>query len=325
MKQLPNLATVKYPNGRTEHFKAISHPHYKPVILPVNDVILEGIVKSVDGLFNVYISKVRSRKRIIRDFKILQRRYRKTLLPPIRKWMKLQQETIQKGLPKMKGRKAGPMVERLCDWKHLEEQAVTIMKEPLLEVMNATRKRIVEGRVLKQEEIYDPLGPLAVDWATEHGATLVTEVTVETQAAINSYVATNLKEGVNARTIARELRPLVGLTEKDIWAVANYEEWLIVNRPEYTQAQINKATDVYARRKHRARTQMIARTETSSALNEGIVQGYGQMGVEKLERVEDPDAPDDDCQENNGRIYSIREASGVLPAHPACGGVFVMA
>jgi hypothetical protein len=68
----------------------------------------------------------------------------------------------------------------------------------------------------------------------------------------------------------------------------------------------------------------IARTESAYALTEGQRQGYGQMGVKNLERVEDPDAPDDDCQMNNGRVYSLAAASGVLPAHPNCEGTWVM-
>ncbi len=69
----------------------------------------------------------------------------------------------------------------------------------------------------------------------------------------------------------------------------------------------------------------ITRTETAYALTEGQRQGYGQMGVKKLERVEDFDSPDDDCQINNGKIYTLAEAQGVLPAHPNCEGSWVAA
>jgi hypothetical protein len=69
----------------------------------------------------------------------------------------------------------------------------------------------------------------------------------------------------------------------------------------------------------------IARTESAFGLTEGQRQGYGQMGVTKLERVEDPATEDDDCADGNGKIYTLAEAEGVLPAHPNCEGTWVIA
>lgn len=278
---------------------------------------------SINDFFSGYIEKARPRKRIIRDRRRQLAIYGKVMLPPAREWMKLQQETIQKGLPQLRGRKAGPMVERLCNWKALEEEALVIIKTPLLEVLNAAGKRVVEGRILKQE-VYDPLSPMAVNWAAEHGATLVTEVTEKTQAAIRSYVSKGLQDGVNARTIAMKLRPLVGLTEKDLWAVANYEEWLIVNRPEYSAKKIKEMAEVYARRKHRARAELISRTETAKALDAGTLQGYDQMGVKKVDRIEDPECCDECLEIMEGGPYTLKEAEA-FDFHPDCEGSWVMA
>ena len=75
----------------------------------------------------------------------------------------------------------------------------------------------------------------------------------------------------------------------------------------------------------RLRVNTIARTETATSLNEGLIQGYGQLGVKKLQRIEDGDSPDEPCQSGNGRIYTIAEASGVLPEHQNCEGSFVAA
>jgi len=121
-----------------------------------------------------------------------------------------------------------------------------------------------------------------------------------------------------------ELRPLVGLTSKDIIAVANYHEMLILERPEYTVATQQEMAEVYARRLHRARATNIARTETAFSLTEGQRQGYAQMGATKLERVEDPECCDI-CAEYQGKIYTIAEAEGVLPEHPQCEGSWVVA
>jgi len=48
------------------------------------------------------------------------------------------------------------------------------------------------------------------------------------------------------------------------------------------------------------------------------------MGVKNLQRVEDPKCCDI-CAEYDGRVYSVREASGVLPEHPNCEGTWIMA
>jgi len=66
---------------------------------------------------------------------------------------------------------------------------------------------------------------------------------------------------------------------------------------------------------------MIARTETAYGLNEGIREGYGQLGYTKLQRIEDPEGDpewDCTCRENNGAIYTLAESQGVLPEHPNC-------
>ena len=54
-------------------------------------------------------------------------------------------------------------------------------------------------------------------------------------------------------------------------------------------------------------------------------QGYDQMGITHLERVEDQTDPADPCTGTNGRIYTIEEAEGVLPEHPNCEGTWVAA
>jgi hypothetical protein len=66
---------------------------------------------------------------------------------------------------------------------------------------------------------------------------------------------------------------------------------------------------------------MIARTETSFALNEGIRSAYKENDIKYLERVEDPVGDpkwDCTCREENGKVYSVEDAEGVLPEHPNC-------
>jgi len=121
-----------------------------------------------------------------------------------------------------------------------------------------------------------------------------------------------------------ELRPLVGLTSKDIMAVANYHEMLILERPEYTAARQREMAEVHARRLHRRRALLIAKTETKNALWEGVFEGYTQMGIERVEGASDPEACDW-CKDNiDGKVYPIAEAQA-LDSHPGCECAWVMA
>lgn len=286
----------------------------------MNSSQLIRVTKAID----VCLEKIGQKPRAIRNYSRLIRQGERKLLPLIREWMDDSIKTMQAGLSNMKGKTAAQKTKSITDWDAINANGIVILKPTILELLGEGGKTVVERKIVKQER-FDVIGLEAVKWATKHTATLVTEVTDETTKAIRAYITQGINTGKSIDKIARELRPLVGLTEKQIIATANFQEMLIVERPEWTAARQRSSTEAYARRLHRKRATTIARTETAFALTEGQREGYNQMGVTHLERVEDPDAPDDDCADNNGRIYTIAEAQGVLPAHPNCGGSWVAA
>lgn len=274
--------------------------------------ILVNLSKAID----IALVKARRTPRARANFKRMMRVNERKLKVSVNEWLDWTMTEIRAGLPKMKGRTAAQRAKSIADWKSIKEQGVIILKPALIDVLADGGKSIVERGIRKQER-FDSIGIEAVTWATKHSAELVTQVTDETIAAIRSYIVAGVDAGKSVPTIARELRPLVGLTEKNLWAVANYHEKLILDRPELTAARQQKMADVYARRLHRDRATMIARTETASSLNEGVVQGYGQMGIKRLEWVADPDCCDL-CDEMNGKIFTVGEASGLMPLHVNC-------
>ena len=279
----------------------------------MNSVQLIAVTKAI----NVCLAKVGQKPRALRNYHRLIRQGERKLLPLIREWIDDSIKAMQTGLPNMKGKTAAQKTKSITDWDAINANGIVILKPTILELLGEGGKTVVERKIIKQER-FDVIGLEAVKWATEHTAALVTEITDETIKAIRAYIVKGIDAGKSVQKIARELRPLVGLTEKQIIAVANFHEMLILDRPEWTVARQNQSAEVYARRLHRKRATMIARTETASALSEGQRQGYSQMGVTHLERVEDPATEDDDCADNNGRIYTLAEAQGVLPAHPNC-------
>jgi len=272
----------------------------------------------------IILAKAGRAKRALRRYLMMHRQAERKMQPVINEWLKWTAGQIRAGLSRMRGKTPAAKVKSIADWDEIRARGEELLKPELLAALTEGGNSVMPIRITKQDR-FDPIGVEAVEWVTQHSAELVVEITDKTMLAIREYIKTGVKEGKSIPTIARELRPLVGLTSKDMKAVANYHEMLIMERPEWTAATQRESAEVYARRLHRRRATTIARTETAFGLTEGQRQGYGQMGVKNLERVEDPAAEDDDCVENNGRIYTLAEAQGVLPAHPNCEGTWVAA
>lgn len=273
---------------------------------------------------DIILAKANRGRRAWHRYKRLLQLEERKMLPPVNEWMRWTVKTLQAGLSQMRGKNAAAKVNSIADWDEIRVRGEELLKPPLFEALVAGGNSVMGQRIRKQDR-FDVIGLEAIKWTTEHSAALVVEITDATMLAIREYIEVGVKAGKSVQKIAMELRPLVGLTSKDIFAVANYHEMLILERPEYTAATQRQMADTYARRLHRRRATTIARTETAEALTEGQRQGYGQMGIKKLMRIEDPAAVDEPCAFNNGRIYTLAEASGVLPEHPNCEGSWIAA
>ena len=276
--------------------------------------MLQSLSKSI----NVSLQKLGRKPKAVRNMRRLITLNERKLRLKVDEWMKLMVKDVQRGLSKLKSKNS-----KVADWKHIKEQGSLILKPAILAILGEGGKAVVDRKIMKQDR-FDEIGTSAVKWAEKHTAALVVEITVETQAAIKAFIVDAVKKGQSIPAVAKQLRPLVGLTTRQIMAVANYEEWLIVNRPEYTVKVIREMAEVKARRLHRYRAQLIARTESANSLSEGIRQGYMQMGVKQLQFVAGPGSCDD-CAALDGQIFPIAEAEGVIAVHPGCRCTFVAA
>ena len=90
------------------------------------------------------------------------------------------------------------------------------------------------------------------------------------------------------------------------------------------ESEITSQVTRYANKAHRYRAMMIARTETASALSNGTLKAYQRMGIPKVEWVADPMACPI-CIAKDSMVYTIAESWGLIPAHPSCECVWVMA
>ena len=85
--------------------------------------------------------------------------------------------------------------------------------------------------------------------------------------------------------------------------------------------QLTKRIEGYFTDKAKARAEMVSRTETIAASNEGALHRYETEGVEKSEFYPSPDACSE-CLPLAGE-YPTREVHNMIPVHPNCRCTFL--
>lgn len=183
--------------------------------------------------------------------------------------------------------------------------------------------------------------PAVVSWLNRHTAELVVQVTEETRAAIRAVVRQNYLNwiGTTQRTMARDLRPIVGLTEYQAQVVRNYREYLEDQKDMgiyRSQAQIDKMVNTKAEQIKRYRCKMIADTESVYAANQGALAAYrANPEVTASQWLVTSDNPCPECAALDGQIVAIDAAFtqttvkvdgmpeirdvNCPPLHPNCG------
>ncbi len=250
----------------------------------------------------------------------LQEKHEKRIQTKVRQWLEFMSKEIVKGINKEMIRKdqAEQIVMDLTDWEAAETSGVITIKPAILTAIAASGQ---EGyKMIGIEGAFDMLHPAAVELAQTITADLVREVTEETKEAIRWAI----RDGVNQRKsmpqVGKRIKRLVGLTEKQVTAVANFEERILSEvkadgKLRFTREQVDRKVARYENKAHRQREQMIARTETSRAVSEGSLTAYEEANV-NVEWITRGDLACEICAANEGKIFTIAEARGQIPAHP---------
>jgi len=247
----------------------------------------------------------------------------KTFLPKVREWMRFTNNEINKAFSKKYIRKsvefqkdkAIDITTELLDWETLNEDGKRMLKPAGLDIMAKSGNEAY--KIAGIEASFDILNPEAVKAVDKICSKLVKEVNKETKQSINHIIREGIKEGKSMGRVAKELRPLVGLTERQAKAVVNYENWLIKKRPDLSDLKRAQWVKRYNKKLHNYRTDMIARTESMRATNEGNLIGYKEAGY-KTVRWSANVGCCDQCDAENGHVYTIEESRGMLPAHVSC-------
>ena len=173
---------------------------------------------------------------------------------------------------------------------------------------------------------FDRTNPQAIEWAQQHAAELVTNVTSETRKAIRNVITRAFTENLPPRTSAVLLRKIVGLTERQEESLDKLrhkmqEEGL---SGPVMRSKLDRITD----RMVRERAAMIARTETIRASNEGQTQLWMQaVAAGKLPREVQrvwiaTEGACPICEPLEGKRATLHDTFDggfeAPPAHPGC-------
>ena len=244
------------------------------------------------------------------------RRNEKMLQEVIGRWFAFTVKQIQTDL-RTKFQK--DITSELSDWEYLKEQGQQMLKPATLDIMRTGGQQ--SYKLLSIRVAFDVLNVESVKAAEKFTAKLVTQVNNETKKGIRTYISAGIKDGKAMPKIARELRPLVGLTQNQTQSVMNYRNLLSDKEkfPRLSASDIDRKTTKYAGKTHRRRAQMIARTETARAQNIGYVMGMEELGIGQLEHsVHFDDRLCEICAPLDGKKYTISEGRDAIPVHPNC-------
>jgi hypothetical protein len=197
---------------------------------------------------------------------------------------------------------------------------------------------------------FDRTDPNALQWAREASAQLIKEISQETRAAVMAVIERAFEDGLPPRVAARQIRQLVGLTERQALAVVRLRFRLMDARPGsivragkvairipksgVSADLIARSANGYAQRLHKLRSVTIARHETLAASNEGQHQLWRQAMRSGLLRDDEQRTPvltPDDrlcetCRTMDGQLrgltepFTLPDGSSVMnpPFHVTC-------
>jgi hypothetical protein len=217
------------------------------------------------------------------------------------------------------------------------------LSEIYLKILNAAAESVRCPNAKCLTTAFDKTNEQAVMWAENHAAELVVEITDESRAAVRSVILRSFNEGIPPRQAALMIRDAVSLTEKQANAVVNLHQRILTSPGNLVRAgkiairvpqggfateQLDRVLSSYSDRLLAKRAQMIARTETMTASNQGQEQLWNQAvqrghlsGRERRVWMIGP-KPCSICEGLEGTTASLRGTfdGGITgpPAHVGC-------
>ena len=151
------------------------------------------------------------------------------------------------------------------------------------------------------------VNPRVVAWIKGYVLNLITAIGADTRSAIRRILAFAQQFGGHPYEQARQIRPLIGLTDRQTQAVLNYRAALesgsyraaldralrdgrydssllraLRQSQQLKQSQIDRMVQRYAERQLKFRSELIARTESLRAANAGLLEAWQQAREQRL-------------------------------------------
>ena len=149
--------------------------------------------------------------------------------------------------------------------------------------MEAASKKATGGKIILDDSDAD-----VKKYLRTHGGELITVLTNESKAAVAMVILRGQAEKILPTRIAQQIRPLIGLNQRQAQANMTYRErvyqTLLANGlpPVTASARADKAALRYAGKQHRERADMIVNTELAFAYNRGADIGVKRAIKENL-------------------------------------------
>jgi hypothetical protein len=182
--------------------------------------------------------------------------------------------------------------------------SIAVLAATLADVATRAARRLLGAPPLRTAAgfagSFDLVNDQAVVWAEQRAGELVTAVDDQTRQAVAALVVRGQQGDLAASEIARQIKPLIGLTGPQATAAMNYRDALVARQLQarygqdaagvlrgqwalspwrggaLDQDRIDRLVDQYAGRQRAWRAEMIARTESIRAANEGDMLAWDE-------------------------------------------------
>ena len=221
---------------------------------------------------------------------------------------------------------------RLAEWLDFQEKYAALVNEELaprwLEALALGSAASTRGLIVLEDSMTD-----VITWLKIHGGRLISDLSLEAKKAVSNLIVGWQAQLMNPHTMARQIRPLIGLTERQALANARYRAQVYETLKETglkaseVARRADRAALKMASKQHRYRAETILHTELALAYNQGADMGVRRaisQGImspcQMIWRTAGTNRVCARCLDLKDHIVGTTDESGVQlpPLHPRC-------